>query len=545
MAGEPVSIPRTFHHVWPGSDEMPTHVLAARQTWIDLHPGWEFRIWRPDDLTWLKNRTLFDRAGTYAQKADIARYEVVHRYGGVYLDTDMECLRPLDDLVDGFEFFAAREPSGTICISIFGAAPGHQILREAIARLPASCFVRPGGPINEQTGPFFLDRTVRDGAWEGREGVRIFASAFFYPYGPSERWRRDETFPRAFAVHRWNHSWKEGQGVQVRPVELLPTRGEPVLPFIAATWREGRDRVAREGRKHVLRRAKRIEAGAKRFGLRTVRRLLPPMPSTMHGILWGPGEILVATSSGTRLLCPTEDLSLAPVLALTGIYDPPFVDLLERRLRPGMTFVDVGANVGLFTILAASRVGPRGRVFAYECNPELIGFLRRNIEMSWFDDRVQLISKAAHRDEEERLFQVPRDQKMLGSLTRFDGFEAVAGGLQEFQVSCERLDVGLAEAPYIDLLKVDVEGGEAAVLDGASGLLDDGKVGMIAMEYRESALREELREEMEKQLTSLAQDRGATFHVPGDPRCILLDEVLTVFEYTQLLIRLPGASIEP
>ena len=68
---------------------------------------------------------------------------------------------------------------------------------------------------------------------------------------------------------------------------------------------------------------------------------------------------------------------------------------------------------------------------------------------------------------------------------------------------------------------------------------------MIAMEYRESALREELREEMEKQLTSLAQDRGATFHVPGDPRSIPLDEVLTVFEYTQLLIRFPGASIEP
>ena len=48
--------------------------------------------------------------------------------------------------------------------------------------------------------------------------------------------------------------------------------------------------------------------------------------------------------------------------------------------------------------------------------------------------------------------------------------------LQEFQVSCERLDVGLADVPYIDLLKIDVEGGEAAVLDGASGLLDEGRL---------------------------------------------------------------------
>ena len=258
-----------------------------------------------------------------------------------------------------------------------------------------------------------------------------------------------------------------------------------------------------------------------------------------------PDEVLVATTFGTRLLCPTDDLSLTPELALTGTHERLSSSFLERRLRPGMTFVDVGANVGFFTILAASRVGPGGRVFAYECDPELIPFLRRNVEMNWFEDRVRLIAKAAHRDDEERLFQVPRDQKMLGSLTRFDGSEAVAGELQEFQVSCERLDVGLAEVPYIDLLKIDVEGGEAAVLDGASGLLDDGKIGVIAMEYRESALREELREEMEKQLTSLAQDRGATFHVPGDPRRIPLDEVLTVFDYTQLLIRFPGASIEP
>ena len=208
---------------------------------------------------------------------------------------------------------------------------------------------------------------------------------------------------------------------------------------------------------------------------------------------------------------------------------------VRRRRRERRSLHDLGGSSGR----------TRWRVFAYECNPELIGFLRRNIAMNWFDDRVRLIAKAAHRDDEERLFQVPRDLKMLGSLTRFDGVEAVAGELQEFQVSCERLDVGLAEVPYVDLLKIDVEGGEAAVLDGASRLLDDGKIGVIAMEYRESALREELREEMDKQLTSLAQDRGATFHVPGDPRRIPLDEVLTVFEYTQLLIRFPGASIEP
>ena len=72
-----------------------------------------------------------------------------------------------------------------------------------------------------------------------------------------------------------------------------------------------------------------------------------------------------------------------------------------------------------------------------------------------------------------------------------------------------------------------------------------GRIGAISLEYRENALREELRAEMEKVLTSLVEDRGATLHVPGDARRIPLDEVLTVFEYPQLLIRFPGASIQP
>src|SRR5437899_2820905 len=74
LEGGLVSIPRIFHHIWVSGDEMPEPVLAARQTWIERHPGWEFRIWRNDDLDWLRNRALFERAETYAQKADVARY---------------------------------------------------------------------------------------------------------------------------------------------------------------------------------------------------------------------------------------------------------------------------------------------------------------------------------------------------------------------------------------------------------------------------------------------------------------------------------------
>ena len=110
-------------------------------------------------------------------------------------------------------------------------------------------------------------------------------------------------------------------------------------------------------------------------------------------------------------------------------------------------------------------------------------------------------------------------------------------------MKCERLDVSLRDVTYVDLMRIDVEGGEAAVLDGTAGLFDQGRVGVISMELHNEIWSGDAREAMEKVLTSLVQDRGATLHVPGEPGPMPLDEVLTVFDYPQLLVRLPGASI--
>jgi FkbM family methyltransferase len=330
--------------------------------------------------------------------------------------------------------------------------------------------------------------------------------------------------------------------VNVNPADLLPRKGEPILTSARAIWREAGDRGGSEwayAKTRVKKHLHDLAYPAYRAAREIVHRLVPAA-ETLPSLGWGPDEVLVATPFHTRLLCPTDDLSISPELALTGTHDQPSADLL-RRLGPGMTFVDVGANVGFLTILGAARVGPRGNVIAYECNPELVEFVRRNVAMNRVGDRVRLIAKAAHRDDEERRLRVPRHLKGLGTLMHS---EDEVDDDQEFPVPCERLDVGLAGLSYVDLLRIDVEGSEAAVLEGASGLLDSGKIGVIAMKYREGSFPRELQEEMEKQLTSLVQDRGASLYELAKARPVSLDEVLTVFDYPQLLIQLPGASIK-
>ncbi len=504
-----MSIPHVFHHVWVSGDEMPESVRLARKTWIDRHPDWGSKIWRLEDLTWLRNRRLFESARPYSQKADFARYEILLRFGGVYLDTDMECLRPIDTLVDGYEFFSGREPGDNIAAGIIGAEPAHPIIREVVERLPASCLLHPSSRLDMTTGPRLLDRTIQDGHWEGRPGIRIFPPAFFYPYAYWEPWRRHEEFPRAFAVHHWGHSWKGQDGVTPHVKDVLPHARDGWLPLGRALWREMRFRGRMAARRRLLA-AKRSVAGAARRAV--------PMPSTLRGLTWGDGQVLVAPPFDTRLLLPTHGSAVASELLFRGSHDDPFVGLLRDRLQRGMTFVDVGAGVGLFTILAGARVGRGGRAFAYEWHPSPLAFLRKNIEMNWFGDRVCVITKVPYRQD--------------GSP---DG-------------SWERLDDSLSHLPYVDLLRVGVTQDRLpTVLEGMSGLLDQGKVGLMSVEYRADAAAAHRRggwSEMDTFLSSVVQHRDATLHVPGDPRSIPLDEVLTTSHYPYLLIRYPGASIE-
>ena len=147
-------IPRLFHWIWLGSHAMPDEHRHWREGWLRTHPGWDHRLWTDHNLPPLKNGPEFRRAETFAQKADIARYELVERYGGIYLDTDMECIDNLEPLLDGAEAFAGwLEPGVEIGIGIFGATPEHPWLVELVSQLPTS--MRSGFDILWQTGPRF------------------------------------------------------------------------------------------------------------------------------------------------------------------------------------------------------------------------------------------------------------------------------------------------------------------------------------------------------------------------------------------------------
>lgn len=208
-------IPKVIHRIWL-KNPMPPEVASFGMAWQELHPTWTVRTWRDWDMPALRHQRWFDEASSPAQRADIVRLELLQRHGGVYVDTDFEPLKPLDDLLAGVSCFLASEDGHWLANSIMGAVPGHPFIADLVDGIPASIVANHGAPPNRQTGPKYV--TSRYGAYVARcpeNSVVVFPPSMFYPYHFTEPERRFERFPEAYAVHHWSGTWAtdgNGQG---------------------------------------------------------------------------------------------------------------------------------------------------------------------------------------------------------------------------------------------------------------------------------------------------------------------------------------------
>jgi hypothetical protein len=195
-------IPHTLHRVWLGSNPLPEPMRRFGEGFAALHPGWTVRLWGDADLAALgigdAERAL---ARGPSELSNLVRYEVLHRLGGVYADTDVEFKRPFDELAESTHAFAALELPGRLGSAVLGAAPGHRVFARAAALARSTLGLGTHSP--DANGPYLLSLVV-----EQEGGVTILVPGTFYPYLWDEPERAGEEFPDALAVHRWALSWR-------------------------------------------------------------------------------------------------------------------------------------------------------------------------------------------------------------------------------------------------------------------------------------------------------------------------------------------------
>jgi mannosyltransferase OCH1-like enzyme len=200
-----VRIPRIFHQIWVGPDPLPEEFEAYGQTWRTRHPDWELRLWTEANLPGdLERKEAYELLRRPAERADVLRLELLYRHGGVYIDVDFECLRSIEPLIEGAEFFVGYRKPHRVNNAIVGSVRGHPVLEQAIREIrPRTTY----GPIDKAgTGPLFWRKLL-----DNYPEITIFDPDVFYPRTP-------EATQSAYAVHHKARTWQDPATLRKRLV---------------------------------------------------------------------------------------------------------------------------------------------------------------------------------------------------------------------------------------------------------------------------------------------------------------------------------------
>jgi FkbM family methyltransferase len=197
-----------------------------------------------------------------------------------------------------------------------------------------------------------------------------------------------------------------------------------------------------------------------------------------------PGEVLVRTSVG-YLLCAASDYPLLATLVDVGELEAGTRQLIQRLVRPGETFVDIGANVGIHTLAAASAMQGRGRIVAFEPHPVTHGLLRKSLMLNGFTALAET-HQAAVSNHTGRMPLHLGSTSGHHSLYPLEGEQPTATTVE---VPLLRLDDVIAADLPVDLIKIDVEGAELDVLDGAAATVGRNHDIALIVEFGFSHLR--------------------------------------------------------
>lgn len=233
---------------------------------------------------------------------------------------------------------------------------------------------------------------------------------------------------------------------------------------------------------------------ALRSGIKSFFKLLPSgAPDYIYRVLLRPRPLRALSNYFLVVLLPSslqlpegtlflnaKDPVISGALAL-GVYEPYETELFRRALTPGMTVVDIGANIGYHTLTAAGRVGSEGRVIAFEPEPENYALLSRTIAEN--GSTQVTLSSSAIADKTGtftlHLFDSNKGRHSLVPLA--EGSKELAGTIE---VPVETLDEALRSRAIqrVDVIKMDIEGAEALALKGMRETLSQPRL-ILFMEY--------------------------------------------------------------
>ena len=212
-----------------------------------------------------------------------------------------------------------------------------------------------------------------------------------------------------------------------------------------------------------------------------------------QSVYLGDHRALTFLQNGQKMFVDTRSIDVGTHLLLDGWWEPDYMAAFNRLLRPGQCVLDIGANHGIYALVAAQRVGPHGRIVAFEPNAQLCDLLRASVSVNGLANIVEVVQCAVGDTDGEATLEFDEHWAAHGQIRPHIEAPATVRGMaaRSERVRCIALDSFFADvARPVDLVKMDVEGSEGLVLDGMKRLIERSPHLRIMMEFCPSMLAE-------------------------------------------------------
>lgn len=234
MKGVP-KIPKKIHYCWVGGNPIPRNLQQCIDSWKKFCPDYEIIRWDENNYDFTKNKYMCQayECKKWGFVPDYARLDIVHTHGGIYLDTDVELIRCLDDL-RVYDFYCGFETKDRVALGLgFGAVSGHPLLEKMMESYEAIDFVSEG-KLNLLASPAYQSAVIArngfelNGRYQEKNGVGVLPYNVLAPGG--EMGFPDEIMEKTYSIHHYEASWVENRDeIKQRYIEMMELYKERVM----------------------------------------------------------------------------------------------------------------------------------------------------------------------------------------------------------------------------------------------------------------------------------------------------------------------------
>lgn len=208
-----MSIPKVIHYCWFGHGEMPPLAKKCIKSWQKKCPDYQIVCWNEENFDLSQNRYVREayRQKKWAFVSDYVRLKVIYDHGGIYLDTDVELLKPLDDLLH-YSGFMGFDEKGIVATGLgFGGEKGNQIVGELLKDYADISFIRDDGSCDLTPCPDRNTATLKRLGMDINVTDQIFMGTVFLPREylcPMDYYTGKITVTKnTYSIHRYCASW--------------------------------------------------------------------------------------------------------------------------------------------------------------------------------------------------------------------------------------------------------------------------------------------------------------------------------------------------